>query len=113
MEFNRLLSQAISFYGEPGSKDFNEKNLVKKNNKIKDLLSSIISNTPDYDFESFDKSIHKLWCVSDKSFIKLSLTSGDINLSLSEILGKEELTGVVHPLGRLSIFPCFAISEKS
>ena len=34
MEFNRLLSQAISFYGEPGSKDFNEKNPVKKNNKI-------------------------------------------------------------------------------
>ena len=44
--------------------------VYKKNNKIKDLLSSIISNTPDYDFESFDKSIHKLWCVSDESFIK-------------------------------------------
>ena len=33
MEFNRLLSQAISFYGEPGKKDFNEKNQAKKNNK--------------------------------------------------------------------------------
>ena len=30
MEFNRLLSKAISFYGEPGNKDFNEKNPVKK-----------------------------------------------------------------------------------
>ena len=52
--------------------------VYKKNNKIKDLLSSIISNTPDYDFESFDKSIHKLWCVSDKSFIE-KLSSVFIN----------------------------------
>ncbi|MDC3206834.1 DUF1015 family protein [Pelagibacteraceae bacterium] len=52
--------------------------VYKKNNKIKDLLSSIISNTPDYDFESFDKSIHKLWCVSDESFIK-KLSSVFIN----------------------------------
>ena len=42
--------------------------VVYKKNKIKDLLSSIISNTPDYDFESFDKSIHKLWCVSDEIY---------------------------------------------
>ena len=42
------------------------------------MLSSIISNTPDYDFESFDKSIHKLWCVSDKSFIE-KLSSVFIN----------------------------------
>ena len=44
--------------------------VYKKNKKIKDLLSSIISNIPDYDFESFDKSIHKLWCISDKPFIE-------------------------------------------
>jgi len=31
MEFNRLLSQAISFYGEPGKKDLKEKHLTKKN----------------------------------------------------------------------------------
>ena len=30
MEFNRLLSQAISFYGEPTNKNLNEKTLVKK-----------------------------------------------------------------------------------
>ena len=47
-------------------------------NRIKDLLSSIVSNTPDYDFESFDKSIHKLWCISDKSFIE-KLSSVFIN----------------------------------
>ena len=52
--------------------------VYKKNNKIKDLLSSIISNTPDYDFESFDKSIHKLWCISDQSFIE-NLSSVFIN----------------------------------
>lgn len=31
MEFNRLLSQAISFYGEPRNKDLNIKNSIKKN----------------------------------------------------------------------------------
>ena len=30
MEFNRLLSQVISFYGEPSNKDFNDKTLEKK-----------------------------------------------------------------------------------
>ncbi len=34
MEFNRLLSQAISFYGEPTNKDFNKNDRVKKKNKI-------------------------------------------------------------------------------
>ena len=34
MEFNRLLSQAISFYGEPTKKDFKDKILVKKNKNI-------------------------------------------------------------------------------
>ena len=39
------------------------------NNDIKNLLSSQISNPPSYDFESFDKSVHKLWCVDDQYFI--------------------------------------------
>ena len=30
MEFNRLLSQAISFYGEPDRKNFEEKEHQKK-----------------------------------------------------------------------------------
>ncbi len=34
MEFNRLLSQAISFYGEPNSNDFKDHNVSKKNSKI-------------------------------------------------------------------------------
>ena len=44
MEFNRLLSQAISFYGESGDKDFNEKTTVKKSNKINTKAYKTISN---------------------------------------------------------------------
>ena len=36
---------------------------------IANLLLSITKNSPTYDFESFDKSIHRLWCVNDKDFI--------------------------------------------
>ncbi len=47
--------------------------IFKENNDITNLLNSIINKNPDYDFESFDKSVHKLWCVSNKEFIlKLS-----------------------------------------
>ena len=34
MEFNRLLSQAISFYGEPGKKNFNPEKNIKNNQKL-------------------------------------------------------------------------------
>merc|ERR1712127_291238 len=34
MEFNRLLSNAISFYGEPTNKDFNSEITLKKISKI-------------------------------------------------------------------------------
>ncbi len=37
---------------------------------IRDLLLSKIDNQPSYDFESFDNSIHKLWCINDIEFIK-------------------------------------------
>ncbi|MFL2510075.1 MAG: DUF1015 domain-containing protein [Alphaproteobacteria bacterium] len=37
---------------------------------VASLLLSITKNSPTYDFESFDKSIHKLWCVNDKNFIR-------------------------------------------
>ena len=37
---------------------------------IKKLLLSRTVKHPSYDFESFDKSIHKLWCVSDEDFIE-------------------------------------------
>ena len=37
---------------------------------LSNFLLSKIKNPPSYDFESFDNSIHKLWCINDKSFIK-------------------------------------------
>ena len=37
---------------------------------IANLLLSIKKKPPTYDFESFDKSIHRLWCVNDKNFIR-------------------------------------------
>ncbi len=43
--------------------------------EITNILNSYIDNSknliPDYDFESFDNSIHKLWCVSDNNFKNL------------------------------------------
>ena len=39
-------------------------------NNIHDLLSSQILKSPSYDFESFDHSIHRLWCVNDIKFIE-------------------------------------------
>ena len=41
-----------------------------KEDNIRDLLLSQVKKPPSYDFESFDKSVHKLWCVNDKNFIK-------------------------------------------
>ena len=37
---------------------------------IRNLLLSQTNKPPSYDFESFDNSIHKLWCVTDTEFIK-------------------------------------------
>ena len=37
--------------------------------KIHDLLLSQIKKPPSYDFESFDSSVHRLWCVNDVKFI--------------------------------------------
>ena len=36
------------------------------NNHINDLLKSLTIHKPNYDFESFDKSQHKLWCINNK-----------------------------------------------
>ena len=41
-----------------------------KENKIRDLLLSEINKPASYDFESFDNSVHRLWCVNDINFIK-------------------------------------------
>ena len=39
--------------------------------KIKELLESFTSLEPHYDFESFDHSHHKLWCISDHKDIEI------------------------------------------
>ena len=39
--------------------------------EIEELFTSYTSKIPDYDFESFDNSIHKLWCVKDTDFHNL------------------------------------------
>ena len=36
---------------------------------LSNFLLSKTKNPPSYDFESFDNSIHKLWCINDKSSI--------------------------------------------
>ena len=39
--------------------------------EIKLLLESLIKKKPNYDFESFDSSLHKLWCINNSDEIKL------------------------------------------
>ena len=39
-------------------------------NNIRDLLLSKIDKPPSYDFESFDNSVHRLWCINDLNFIE-------------------------------------------
>ena len=38
--------------------------------KIANFILSLTKTSPSYDFESFDNSIHKLWCIRDKKNIK-------------------------------------------
>ena len=42
--------------------------IYKSQKKIESLLESIIKKIPNYDFESFDGSNHKLWCVDDINY---------------------------------------------
>ena len=41
------------------------------NKEIEDLLKSHLNKIADYDFESFDQSSHKLWCIEDNNFQKI------------------------------------------
>ena len=45
------------------------------NQTIEDILKSYIDKTPEYDFESFDNSIHRLWCVTEPDFHKLLINN--------------------------------------
>ncbi len=79
MEFNRLLSQAISFYGEPGSKDFNEKHPVKKNNKINTKTYKTI-----FKEKQLDELIKKL---NEKSVIAVDTETSSLNPQEADLVG--------------------------
>ena len=79
MEFNRLLSQAISFYGEPTNKDFKDKTLVKKNNKINTKTYKTISKE-----KQLDELIKKL---DEKSVIAVDTETSSLNPQEADLVG--------------------------
>ena len=79
MEFNRLLSQAISFYGEPGNKDFNKKTQVKINNKI---------NTKTYKTVLKEKQLNELIKqLDEKSVIAVDTETSSLNPQEADLVG--------------------------
>ena len=79
MEFNRLLSQAISFYGESGNKDLNEKTQARKNNKINIKNYKTISNE-----KQLDELIQKL---NEKSVIAVDTETSSLNPLEADLVG--------------------------
>ncbi len=79
MEFNRLLSQAISFYGESGNKDLNEKTQARKNNKINTKNYKTISNE-----KQLDELIQKL---NEKSVIAVDTETSSLNPLEADLVG--------------------------
>ncbi len=78
MEFNRLLSQAISFYGEPGN-NFNEKKPIKKNNKINTKSYKTILKE-----KQLDELIRKL---NEKSVIAVDTETSSLNPQEADLVG--------------------------
>jgi len=79
MEFNRLLSQAISFYGEPVNNNFDEKNPIKKNNKINTKIYKTISQE-----KQLDELIKKL---DEKSVIAVDTETSSLNPQDADLVG--------------------------
>ena len=79
MEFNRLLSQAISFYGEPGNKDFKEKNQIKSNTKLNTKSYKTILKE-----DQLDELIKKL---NEKSVIAVDTETTSLNPQDAELVG--------------------------
>ncbi len=73
----------------------------EKNIEISKLLNSIIKQTPDYDFESFDNSIHKLWCVSNEKFINNLSSLFSKNISNFYIADGHHRMGAMKLIGEL------------
>mgnify|MGYP003312657545 CR=1 FL=1 len=79
MEFNRLLSQAISFYGDPGNKNIKDKSLIKKSNKIsKKFYKTIIKEN------QLNELIEKL---NEKSVIAVDTETSSLNPQEAELVG--------------------------
>ena len=79
MEFNRLLSQAISFYGEPVDKDFTKNDRVKKKNKINIKAYKTITKE-----KELDKLIKKL---DEKSVIAVDTETSSLNPQEADLVG--------------------------
>jgi DNA polymerase-1 len=78
MEFNRLLSQVISFYGEPGNKDFKEKNIIKKSAVNTKSYKTISKQT------QLDELIKKL---NEKSIIAVDTETSSLNPQEADLVG--------------------------
>ena len=79
MEFNRLLSQAISFYGEPANKDFNKNDRVKKKNKINIKAYKTITKE-----KELNKLIKKL---DEKSVIAVDTETSSLDPQEADLVG--------------------------
>ncbi len=78
MEFNRLLSQAISFYGEPGEKNFSQD---------KKLKTSQI-NTKQYQKIIKENDLNKLIIdLNKKSIISVDTETSSLDPQLAELIG--------------------------
>ena len=79
MEFNRLLSKAISFYGEPVNSEFKGKTQIKKSNKI---------NTKNYKTISKEKQLDELIKkLNEKSIIAVDTETSSLNPQEADLVG--------------------------
>ena len=78
MEFNRLLSQAISFYGEPGEKNFSQ-DKISKPSKI---------NTKQYQKITKENELNKLIIdLNKKSIISVDTETSSLDPQVAELIG--------------------------
>ena len=78
MEFNRLLSQAISFYGEPGEKNFSQ-DKISKTSKI---------NTKQYQKITKENDLNKLIIdLNKKSIISVDTETSSLDPQVAELIG--------------------------
>ena len=78
MEFNRLLSQAISFYGESANKDFDQKIPAKKNKINTKIYKTILKEN------QLDELIKKL---NEKSVIAVDTETSSLNPQEADLVG--------------------------